>query len=100
MAERLYRAQILMESGQHRALKRIAERDERSISEVAREAIQLGLQVMERDGQARLERFHLALEKLQATRLRVLAEHGLVKEDLIRDARSTRDRELEDRRGG
>jgi hypothetical protein len=96
MAERFYRAQILLERGQHRLLKRIAEREERSISEVARQAIQLGLEAMEQDKQTRLERFHLAMEKLEAARQRVLAEHGPVEEDLIGEVRRTRDRQVDE----
>ena len=44
MSERLYRAQILIEQGQRKTLAQIARQEGRSMSDVARELIRLGLQ--------------------------------------------------------
>ena len=44
MSERLYRAQILIEQGQRKTLAQIARQEGRSMSDVARELIRLGLE--------------------------------------------------------
>jgi predicted CopG family antitoxin len=73
MAERLYRAQILLEPEQHEALAEIARQQRRSISEVVREMVALQLQQRERGAQAeRLE----ALERIRQHRAAILARRG------------------------
>jgi len=44
MSQRLYRAQILLEQGQRKTLAQIAHAEGRSMSDVARELIRLGLE--------------------------------------------------------
>ncbi len=73
MAERLYRAQILLEPEQHRALAEIANRQGRSISEVVREMI--AAQLQEREQGARAKRLE-ALERIRRHQAAILARRG------------------------
>ena len=95
MAENYYRAQILMEPGQHSALKRIAEREARSISDVARQVINLGLESLEKDHQARYERRGRALERLNQIREEAQSKYGVYHGDLIEEVRSERENGLD-----
>jgi uncharacterized protein (DUF1778 family) len=49
MGTKLKRIQMLLEPDQHRALMEVAEQQGKSVSEVTRAAIDIGLSVMERD---------------------------------------------------
>jgi len=94
MAEKLYRAQILLEPQQHAALRRLASQEGRSISEVAREVIAAGLaQIVE--GRARQL---AALERLSALR-REIAQRARPRSvsaaDLIAEVRAERESQLE-----
>lgn len=90
MAERLYRAQILLEPAQHRALKDIAHREDRSISEVAREAIRLGLKAIAQDQQAQA----IALDNLRELRTVIRERSGIYGGDLILEIREERVRQI------
>lgn len=96
MGERYYRAQILLKPKQHEDLRGIAKREERSISDVAREMIDRGLRVREYDQQSRLRRSRKALEQLDKIRLRVLEEYGVYGGDLIAEVRSEREKTLDE----
>ncbi len=91
MPEKLYRAQLLLEPEQHRALAQIAEREGRSISDVARQVIAAGLDVIQKqeDIWAQRER---ALEGLRQIRETQDIYHG----NLIDEVRDERDQENED----
>ena len=56
MHERLYRAQILLEQRQHKTLAQIARHEGRSISDVARELIRLGLEARSETPEIRWQR--------------------------------------------
>ena len=90
MAERLYRAQILLEKAQHQTLKEIARREDRSISDVAREAIRLGLRAYAQDQQAQ----KLAHENLREIRTVIRERSGTYTGDLVSDIREERDRQF------
>jgi len=49
MAGNLERVQMLLEPDQRRALKRIARKQGKSVAEITRQAIQAGLQLLERE---------------------------------------------------
>ena len=90
MAKRLYRAQILLEPAQHRALKDIAQREDRSISEVARRAIRLGLKAIAQDQVAQA----IALDNLRELRTVIRERSGVYGGDLIREIREERVRQI------
>ena len=68
MPERLYRAHILIEQGQRKALAQIAREEGRGISDVARELIRLALEARSETPEMRWRRRDRALE--QAAQLR------------------------------
>jgi hypothetical protein len=95
MGEHYHRAQILLEPEQHRRLRRIAEREGRSISDVAREVVATGLEALARDEGARDHRRAQALKHLSQIRGVALARHGLYEGDLVGGIRSKREQDLE-----
>jgi len=88
-----YRAQILLEPEQHRALSELAEREGRSISDLVRESVQAYLVERERENQR--EREQQALDRLAEIRARVQARHGILDVDLVAEVREERDRDNE-----
>jgi predicted DNA-binding protein len=95
MGERYHRSQILLEPEQHDRMRHIATREGRSISDVARQAIEIGLEAMSQDDQELAKRRTLALDHLHAIRESVQTRYGVYKGDLIAEVRSDRNRELE-----
>lgn len=89
-----YRAQILLEPEQHVALQKIAHRHGQSISEVAREVIRLGLQVIEEDENVLWRRRMEAVDKLGQLRRSIQEKHGVYQGNLVEEAREERDRQL------
>ncbi len=98
MAERYYRAQLLLDPEQHQSLREIARREARSISAVAREVIDLGLEALGQDQRARAERRAKALARLAQIREGIFAEHGVFEGDLVAEARAEREQGLEEAR--
>lgn len=95
MAERLYRAQLLLQPRQHQILREIAEREGKSISEVARRVIRRGLESMTEDEDALRAQQTEALGKLRSIRESVRAEYGVYEGNLMAEARQDRERGLE-----
>ncbi|MCH8876818.1 MAG: hypothetical protein IIA89_08340 [Chloroflexi bacterium] len=95
MGERYHRSQILLEPEQHERMRHIAKRESRSISDVAREVISIGLKVLANDEKARARRRSLALEHLGQIREAVLERHEVYEGDLVAEARSEREQSLE-----
>lgn len=95
MSERYHRAQILLEPEQHDRMRHIARREDRSISDVARQVIGIGLEVLAQDDEARLHRRRLALENLRAIREAARARYGTYEGDPVAEARSERERRSE-----
>jgi hypothetical protein len=94
MNQTLYRAQILLEPAQHQALVEISRREERSISELVRDAIRAYLQSQETADLR--ERRKRAGERLLAIREAVERRYGVYEGDLLAEARE--EREVDDRR--
>ncbi len=95
MAERLYRAQLLLQPSQHQRLREIAEREGKSISEVARLVIHRGLESMTEDEDALRSRQAAALGKLRAIRETVRDEYGVFEGNLVAEARQDREEGME-----
>jgi predicted CopG family antitoxin len=98
MSERYFRAQILMDPEQHSRLRKIAKQEERSISDVARELIERGLNDRVHDQQTRLQRSLGALEQLEKIRTKAFEAHGIYDGDLLSEVRSTREEALDESR--
>jgi hypothetical protein len=90
-----YRAQILLEPEQHQALQKIANKEGRSISEVAREIIRIGLEAAEREAEFSWRRRMEALEQLKRIREEVSREYGTLQGNPVEEARTERERQLE-----
>jgi hypothetical protein len=93
MAERLYRAQILLEKEQHEVLAEMAEAQDRSISDLVREIIDDYLSQREEDDQ--LERELEALHRLREIREEARQRYGVYQGDLIREVREERDQDVD-----
>jgi hypothetical protein len=72
----MYRAQILLEPEQHRALDEIARMEGRSVSELVREMIREQLAQRRQAEEAAVERRLRALERIRQHRESILAERG------------------------
>jgi heterodisulfide reductase subunit C len=90
-----YRAQILLEPEQHKILQEIAHREGQSISEVAREVIRLGLQVLETDSEIIWQKRMAALERLSQMRQKIQEEKGIYEGNLIDESRKDRQRQID-----
>lgn len=86
--ERMYRAQILLEPDQHRRLAEIAQREGRSISDITRRLIKIGLATLEGDEILWQQRI-IALEQLRQIREGTTYYTG----DLIAESREEREDE-------
>ena len=94
-----YRAQILLEPEQHKTLQEIAEREGRSLSDVAREVIQRGLDAREREmGAVWLKRTE-ALGRLNQIREAIQEQHGIYEGDLLGEVRKEREQQINDALG-
>ncbi|NIV39667.1 MAG: hypothetical protein GWN58_62735 [Anaerolineae bacterium] len=89
----LHRAQILLEAEQHEALAQIAEREERSISDLVREIVRRHLEEREREAQylTALQ----AVEGLTQMRERLLEEHGTYEVAPLAEVRAEWDEDIE-----
>jgi metal-responsive CopG/Arc/MetJ family transcriptional regulator len=88
-----YRAQILLEPEQHRALARLAEREKRSISDLVRESVRIYLSEQDRENQRAREQ--QAIDTLAEIRESIRVRHGVFDVDLVAEAREERDRDNE-----
>jgi hypothetical protein len=76
MSERLFRAQILIEQGQRKTLAQIARQEGRSMSDVARELIRLGLEARSETPEMRWRRRDRALERAAQLRAAMRERRG------------------------
>ena len=83
MPETLFRAQILLERSQHAELKRLAEREGRSLSDLARELIAIGLDRRKAGYEQRLD----ALKALDVIREGIEERYGVFDRDFAVEAR-------------
>lgn len=95
MSQTKYRAQILLEPEQHQALAEIAAQRQESISHVVREIVQAYL--VERDLNEQQREEIQAIQSLARLRQEIQAQHGLIRTDLLAEAREERDAELGER---
>ena len=95
MSQTKYRAQILLEPEQHQALSDIAAQRQQSISHVVREIVQDYLVERDLDEQQRQE--ILAIQSLAQLRQEIQTQHGLIRADLLAEARDEREAELDER---
>jgi hypothetical protein len=93
MSKRMYRAQILLEPEQHKVLVEIADRENRSISDVVREILREYF--ARRQETVRLERELTALKRLHQIREDGIERYGVYQGDLIADSRAGRDDDFE-----
>ncbi len=85
-----YRAQILLEPKQHERLVKLAEEGGRSISDVAREVVAAGLDVVEPSRKVG----GAALAALDQIRAKIRKRHGIIGSDPVAEARVERARDL------
>jgi predicted DNA-binding ribbon-helix-helix protein len=100
----LHRTHILLEAEQIDQLKEIARREERSVSEVARQLIQEGVAQIQEKHNAEKQRRILALENARRVRQAIRAERqgeplDIDVVDLINQMREERDAEILGRGG-
>jgi hypothetical protein len=89
----LYRAQILLEREQHKALKDIAQEEGRSLSEVMREIVDQFLAGQEQALQKQREL--QALQDLANMRQQIWAQHGPLRANLLAEARAEWEQDVE-----
>jgi hypothetical protein len=89
----LYRAQILLEPEQHKALKGIAQEEGRSLSDVMREIVDQFLAGREQDLQKQREL--QALQDLADMRQQIRAQHGPLRANLLAEARAEWEQDVE-----
>ena len=97
MSERMNRAQLLRQQALHHRMRQIANRENRSISEIARNLLENGLDRNEQERATRLERVN-ALRMVTKKFLQERAERALDLDvvELIREERERRLHELSD----
>ena len=91
-----YRAQILLEPEQHQALQQIAKREGRSLSDVAREVIQAGLDARQSDSEETWNKRKQAMRILTQIREAVQQAHGIYEGNLVAEARAIREEQAEE----
>lgn len=95
MAQRMYRAQLLLQPEIHRRLRQIAERENRSISDVSRELLEEALNRREQERSVRLR----SLRAAHAVAQRILQERegrplGVDVAEVLNQEREKRTHEL------
>ena len=91
----MYRMQLLVKPEQRKRLERVAKREGRTFSDTARRALEEGLRVMEGESDSLWEERLEALEYLNKLRKQIQEERGLYQGDLVNEARTERDSQLE-----
>jgi hypothetical protein len=91
MPENFHRAQILLKPEQHAALAHIASQNSRSISDVAREIVDLGLEYRRLKTEERLR----ALDNLDRLRSKIAERKGEFKDNLVAAARNDREKQVD-----
>lgn len=72
----MYRTHLLLNPEQHRALAKLAEQEGRSISDIAREFIQEGIEQRQKLRAAQREQDLQALQKTRQVRQAIMEAHG------------------------
>ena len=87
----MIRAQILITPEQRRRLEALASREGRSLSDITRRAIQLGLDILERHGDEMAQQRLAALADLREMRRHIEQRQGVYQGDLVAEVRAERE---------
>jgi predicted DNA-binding protein len=91
----MVRSQLLITPALRQRLERVAEREGRSLSDVARRAMEVGLDALEDTGEARIQQRLALLQELAEIRRRDRERNGVYEGDLIAEVRAERERQME-----
>jgi hypothetical protein len=91
----LVRAQVLMTREQRNRIHRLAQEEGRSLSDITRRALDVGLDALEGETDEALHKGLQALAKLRAIREEMRAAYGVYQGDLVAEAREERDRQMD-----
>jgi len=91
----MVRAQLLLTPTQRQRLERIAKREGRSLSDVARRALDAGLAVIDGTSDETVQKRLGALEEMRALREKAAALHGVYPGDPVADVREERIQDME-----
>jgi predicted DNA-binding protein len=91
----MVRAQLLLTPALRQRLERVAEREGRSLSDLARRALEAGLDALEDTGEARIQQKLALLQELAEIRRRDRERNGVYEGDLIAEVRAERERQME-----
>lgn len=83
--------QVLLAPEQYETLAELAGREGRTISEIAREMVRLGLETREKQKQHNLE----ILERLTQRRMEYHRLHGMYPGDLVAEVRAEREKQID-----
>lgn len=89
----MVRAQLLLTQAQRRRLRRLAERDGRSLSDMARRALDAGLDEIEGHTDEALQQELETLKQLRQTREAMRARYGVYAGDLVAETRDEREQD-------
>ncbi len=94
-SEPMVRAQLLLRPDQRQRLERLAASEGRTLSDVARRALDAGLDTLEgRSDEARQKALE-ALERLTRLREEIRARYGVYYGDLVAEVRAEREEDME-----
>ena len=91
----MIRCQILLTPAQRQRLEQYAQREGRSLSDVVRRALDIGLDALDGHSEQALQRQLAALDELTKIREEVEARYGVYKGDPVRESWEERERDRE-----
>ena len=92
----MVRAQVLLTPIQRERLERLSRRDGRTLSDLTRRALDIGLDALEGCSDENLRRQQQALAELDRIRAQVRERHGVYQGNLVAEAREERERQQEE----
>ncbi|NLD44692.1 MAG: hypothetical protein GX657_14495, partial [Chloroflexi bacterium] len=94
-SEPMVRAQLLLRPDQRKRLERLAASEGRTLSDVARRALDAGLDTLEGRSDEALREQQAVLARLDAIRAEVRARYGVYMGDLVAEVRAEREEDME-----
>ncbi|MBF2008588.1 MAG: hypothetical protein IGS49_24870 [Chlorogloeopsis fritschii C42_A2020_084] len=91
MVEQNQSSQLVLEPEQYKMLAKLAKKQGRTINDVVREVVRLGLESLELRKQRRKE----ALERLEQTRQEIYRTQGMYQGDPIAEVRAEREKQID-----
>ncbi len=91
----LQRAQILLDPEQYRRLKDIAQREQRSFSNLVRQLLKDAVDFAYGSEEEKLQSELSALDNLRKVREQIREQHGVYQRDLLREVRQERERQMD-----